>query len=108
MQLVEIDIVDFFSSGRYNYSDYKILDVREESEYIEGHIKKSIFIPRGILEFAIEEGIPDRKSKIAIYCREGKRSALAASTLLKLGYSNVISLNGGWDEYSKKMKIDRQ
>ena len=104
MQMQAVDIVDFFYSGNYDYSDYKILDVREESEYIEGHIKKSIFIPRGLLEFTIKDGIPDRTSKIAIYCREGKRSALAANTLLKLGYTNVVNLVGGWEQYCKMRK----
>ncbi len=76
-----------------------VLDVREPSEYQAGHIPGAINIPRGVLEFKIAahpafQGVTDRD--ILVYCQSGGRSALAAETLNKLGYSKAVSMAGGF------------
>jgi rhodanese-related sulfurtransferase len=88
-----------------------IIDVREPSEYSAGYIPGAVSIPRGLLEFKIgkeevwdEAGmyIPAKTDSLVLYCRTGGRSALAVRTLLELGYQNVISLQGGWEEWNSK------
>ncbi len=75
---------------------FHLVDVREESEWAAGHIAGAISIGKGILERDIEEKIPDLSSPIVLYCGGGFRSALAADNLLKMGYKNVLSMDGGW------------
>ena len=77
------------------------LDVREPDEFAVGHIADARHIPRGMLEFSIENH-PDFKDKtrpIVVYCKSGGRSALATATLQQLGYTNVYSLIGGYDAW---------
>ncbi len=70
------------------------LDCRESSEYNLGHIAGSMFLPRGNLETKVEALIP-RDSKVVIYCASGNRSALAADTMQRMGYTDVASMAGG-------------
>jgi len=72
------------------------LDVREQDEYMKGHFKGAIFIPRGLLELMIERQIPDKRAKIICYCAGGIRSAFAAYTLKIMGYNDVVSLTEGF------------
>ncbi len=72
------------------------VDVREPEEYQQGRIPRAANIPRGLLEFRIGQVVPEKSAKIVVYCRSGKRSALAAQTLLRMGYPNALSLEGGW------------
>ncbi|MBI3960382.1 MAG: molybdopterin-synthase adenylyltransferase MoeB [Chloroflexi bacterium] len=74
-----------------------VVDVRERDEWIQGHIPQSVFIPRGFLELQIEQHQPDRDTPLVIYCAGGVRSALAARNLQEMGYTNVISLIGGFN-----------
>ncbi len=80
-----------------------LLDVREKVEHNAGHIKGAEHISRGVLEMRIENhpAFTDHGSAILVYCKSGGRSALAAATLQELGYSNVYSLEGGFDAWSK-------
>ena len=66
-----------------------ILDVREPHEFAAGHLPGAINIPRGLLEFKVFTVIPDRNTKICVYCKSGGRSTLGAKTLVDLGYSNA-------------------
>ena len=75
---------------------FHLVDVREESEYARGHLPGAIHIGKGVLERDIEARIPDPAAEIVLYCGGGFRSALAADTLQKMGYTNVISMDGGW------------
>lgn len=71
-----------------------ILDVREQSEYEEGHIAGAILIPYTEMENKAEEELPDKDQLILVYCRSGRRSAIAAASLVKMGYTNVKDFGG--------------
>jgi rhodanese-related sulfurtransferase len=73
-----------------------LVDVREESEWARGHLPGAIHLGKGIIERDIEERVPDHAAPLVLYCGGGFRSALAADNLQKMGYTNVISLDGGW------------
>ena len=76
-----------------------LIDVREDSEWQAGHAASAIHIGRGTLEREIEKAAPDKAQRVVLYCHSGARSALAANTLKKMGYSNVFSLAGGYTSY---------
>jgi rhodanese-related sulfurtransferase len=73
-----------------------LVDTREDSEWAQGHIPGAIHLGRGVIERDIEKAIPDVNAPIVLYCGGGFRSALAADNLQKMGYKNVISMDGGW------------
>ena len=76
--------------------EFHLVDVREESEWAEGHLPGAFHLGRGIIERDIEEHFPDYGEEIVLYCGGGYRSALAADSLRKMGYANVISMDGGY------------
>jgi len=78
------------------------LDVREPAEFEAGHISNAHHIARGLLEFKIggHEGFQNKDAKVVVYCKSGGRSALAASTLKQMGFSDVVSMAGGYDEWA--------
>jgi phage shock protein E len=78
-----------------------VIDVREADEWRAGHAAGAIHLSRGLLEGAIEEKVPDLATPILLYCAGGNRSALAADSLQKMGYTNVTSLAGGFAEWQK-------
>jgi rhodanese-related sulfurtransferase len=73
-----------------------LIDTREDSEWARGHIPGAIHLSKGIIERDIEKTVPDKNATIILYCGGGFRSALAADNLQKMGYTNVISMDGGW------------
>lgn len=73
-----------------------LVDVREDGEWDAGHARGAVHIGKGVIERDIEKRIPDPTAQIILYCGGGYRSALAASALAQMGYSNVVSLAGGW------------
>ena len=73
-----------------------LVDVREESEWANGHLPGAIHLGKGIIERDIETRIPDTSAKLVLYCGGGFRSALSADNLQKMGYTNVESMDGGW------------
>jgi sulfur-carrier protein adenylyltransferase/sulfurtransferase len=77
------------------------LDVRERDEWEEGHIPGAVFVPRGNLESRIESVETDRDRPIVVYCAGGSRSAFAAKSLQDLGYTNVVSLTGGYTDWKR-------
>ncbi len=77
--------------------DLTVVDVRERDEFIQGHLPDAVFIPRGFLELQIEQHQPERNQPLVVYCAGGVRSALAARNLKEMGYTNVISLIGGFN-----------
>jgi rhodanese-related sulfurtransferase len=78
-----------------------LVDVREESEWARGHLPNAIHLGKGIIERDIETAIPEKGATIVLYCGGGFRSALAADNLQRMGYSNVISMDGGWREWTQ-------
>jgi rhodanese-related sulfurtransferase len=82
---------ELFSEGGYVF-----IDVREPNETKMGHVPGAILLPRGLLEFKISGAVEDQDTKIIVYCKSGSRSALAAFTLARMGYENVLSMAGGF------------
>ncbi len=80
-----------------------VLDVREPTEYAAGHLPGAFNIPRGVLEFKINSH-PDFQDKqaahILVYCQTGGRSALATDTLNKMGFTNAVSMAGGFNAWA--------
>jgi len=81
---------------------FELIDTREESEFARGHLPHARPLSKGIIERDIETAIPDRGAPIVLYCGGGFRSALAADNLQKMGYTNVVSMDGGWREWTEK------
>ncbi|MGB9242902.1 MAG: rhodanese-like domain-containing protein [Candidatus Acidiferrales bacterium] len=73
-----------------------IIDTREDNEWARGHIPNAVHLGKGVIERDIEKAIPDKDTTLVLYCGGGYRSALAADNLQKMGYRNVISMDGGW------------
>lgn len=78
---------------------FTLIDVREDKEWREGHASSALHIPRLTLSDRIGAIAPDKAARIVLYCRSGRRSALSAGTLQRLGYTNVFSLAGGLKDY---------
>ena len=79
-----------------------IVDVREESEYANGHIPGALHISKGVMERDVETAIPNPATEVILYCGGGYRSVLTADNLIKMGYTNVISMDGGWSGWTGK------
>ncbi len=78
--------------------DGMIIDVREDSEFANGHIPNATHLSKGQIEVKIENLIPNKEQRIYLYCGSGYRSLLAGVSLQKMGYTNIISLKGGIKE----------
>jgi rhodanese-related sulfurtransferase len=74
---------------------FLLVDVREESEYAKDHLPKAIHLGKGVIERDIEDRVPELGAPLILYCGGGYRSALAADNLQKMGYTNVLSMDGG-------------
>jgi rhodanese-related sulfurtransferase len=81
---------------------FVLVDVREESEYAKDHLPGAVHLGKGILERDIEQRVPDTGTELVLYCGGGFRSALAADNLQKMGYTNVLSMDGGIREWRDK------
>jgi len=91
----EIDI-DAYRRMREQETPHALVDIREDHEWAAGHAAGAVHIGKGIIERDIEAQVPDKNETLVLYCGGGFRSALAADALTRMGYSNVISLDGGW------------
>ena len=78
-----------------------LIDVREDSEWAAGHAAGAMHLGKGIIERDIEARVPDHGATIVLYCGGGYRSALAADALRQIGYTNAISLDGGWRAWNE-------
>ena len=74
---------------------FVLVDVREESEFAKDHLPGAIHLGKGVIERDVEARVPDLNTEMVLYCGGGFRSALAADNLQKMGYKNVISMDGG-------------
>jgi len=81
---------------------FLLVDVREESEFAKNHLPGAIHLGKGIIERDIEARVPELNSEMILYCGGGFRSALAADNLQKMGYTNVISMDGGIRDWREK------
>jgi len=103
----EIDIEEYRNKA-ISGEEFLTVDVREESEWAAGHAAGAIHLGKGIIERDIETKVPDKTAALVLYCGGGYRSALAADALQKMGYSNVISLDGGWRAYrDAKLPVEK-
>jgi adenylyltransferase/sulfurtransferase len=94
-----------------NGGGFTLIDVREKEEYREGHLPNAVSVPRGFLDMRIEETVPDKNAPIVLYCAGGTRSLLAGRTLREMGYTNVVSMSGGfggWKGAGHPWVADRQ
>jgi rhodanese-related sulfurtransferase len=73
-----------------------LVDTREDNEWAAGHVAGAVHLSKGVIERDIETKIPDLETPIILYCGGGFRSALVAENLQRMGYTNPISLDGGW------------
>lgn len=78
-----------------------LIDVREDNEWNEAHAKGAMHIGRGVIERDIIGKFPDKNQELILYCGGGYRSALAADNLQKMGYTNVLSMIGGWSAWKE-------
>ena len=81
---------------------FHLVDVREESEYAKDHLPGAVHLGKGVLERDVEKAIPDTAAPIVLYCGGGFRSALAADNLQKMGYTRVLSMDGGIRDWRNK------
>lgn len=94
-RIPEINI-DQYKAMRAKNEQHLLVDVREESEWQAGHVAGAKHLSKGVIERDIEKTVPGHDTKMVLYCGGGFRSALAADNLKKMGYTDVISLDGGW------------
>ena len=91
----EIDLAAY-QKMRNAGDEHVLVDTREDSEWAAGHVAGAVHLSKGIIERDIEGKVPDKDTKLILYCGGGFRSALAADNLRQMGYTNAISLDGGW------------
>lgn len=91
----EIDI-EAYKKMRAAGEPHMLVDTREESEFAKGHVTGAVHLSKGIIERDIENKVPDKGTTLVLYCGGGFRSALVADNLQKMGYTDAISLDGGW------------
>jgi len=84
-----------------NNHAFTLIDVREYSEWENGHLPDAIHLCKGVVERDIEKAVPDVNTEVILYCGGGYRSAIAAETLQRMGYINVISMDGGFREWKE-------
>jgi rhodanese-related sulfurtransferase len=87
---------------------FVLIDTREESEWARGHLPGARHLSKGIIERDIETAVPDHATPIVLYCGGGFRSALAADALQKMGYRDVVSMDGGWSGWvGRNLPVER-
>jgi len=87
--------VDAVKSRLDRGDKFLLVDVREESEFAKDHLPGALHLGKGVIERDIEARVPELNAEMILYCGGGFRSALAADNLQKMGYTNVISMDGG-------------
>ena len=98
-EIPEVTVADVKAEQERD-SDFVLLDVRDEDEYRAGYIPDAVHVTRGMLEFSVENYIPDRNQKVVVYCAAGLRSLLAAKSLREMGYTDTVSLAGGYRDWT--------
>ena len=93
--------MDEYQRMRESGEEHVLIDTREDQEWNAGHATGAVHLGKGIIERDIESRIPRKDTKLVLYCGGGFRSALAADALRRMGYTNAISLDGGWRGYQQ-------
>lgn len=95
--------IDIATAAKHIREGQVVIDVRESAEFETAHIHNAVHIARGVIEFktADHPALANRSAEIILYCKTGGRSALAAFNLQRLGYTNILSLAGGFDAWQK-------
>lgn len=96
----EIDIAEY-KRLRATGEAHVLIDTRENDEWVAGHAAGAVHLGKGIIERDIEAQVPQKDTRLILYCGGGYRSALAADALRQMGYTNAISLDGGWRAYQE-------
>ena len=91
--------VDEYRTLTSSGTNHLLVDVREDNEWAAGHAKGAVHIGKGILDRDIESKVPDKSTRLVLYCGGGFRSALAGDAIQKMGYTQVLSLAGGWKDW---------
>ena len=99
-QITECTVQDVVNRQKAG-DEFHLVDVREESEFAASHIPDALHLGKGVIERDIEKSIPDTNAPVVLYCGGGYRSALAALNLQLMGYTNVISMDGGFREWKQ-------
>jgi rhodanese-related sulfurtransferase len=94
--------VDTIAARMEAGEEFVLIDVREDREWANGHIKGAIHLGKGVIERDIERTIGDPATELVLYCGGGFRSALAAEVLQRMGYTNVSSMDGGWRVWNER------
>jgi rhodanese-related sulfurtransferase len=94
-RITEIKI-DQYLRMRQEGQPVQLVDVREDHEWEAAHVAGAVHLCKGVIERDIEQMFPDKDARLVLYCGGGFRSALAADNVQKMGYRNVLSLDGGW------------
>jgi len=89
-------------AGKQQAQGAVLVDVRESEEFAAGHAKDAIHLSKGVIELRIEDAVPNVATPIVLYCGGGSRSALAAESLQKMGYTNVASMAGGFRAWTNE------
>lgn len=80
---------------------FHLVDVREDSEWERGHAQDAIHLGKGVIERDVERVIPNHAEEMVLYCGGGYRSALVADALARMGYTNAVSMDGGWKRWKE-------
>ena len=88
--------IDEYRARLARGEEWVLIDTREDHEWEAGHLPGAIHLSKGIIEREIEHAVPDKATPIVLQCGGGFRSALAGDNLQKMGYTNVVSLDGGY------------
>jgi rhodanese-related sulfurtransferase len=94
--------VDQLKTMQQGGEDFALIDVRDKEDADKGMIPGAVNVSRGMLEYKIDQVTTDKDKKIVLYCGGGSRSALAATSLKKMGFKNVISLAGGYKGWKER------
>jgi rhodanese-related sulfurtransferase len=97
-RIQEIDMAEYQRMRAAN-EPHVLIDTRENDEWAAGHAAGAVHLGKGIIERDIEARVPRKDTKLVLYCGGGYRSALAADALRQMGYTDAISLDGGWRAY---------
>lgn len=97
----EISVEEALRRLSSSASAIRLIDVREDNEWEAGRARGAEHLGKGIIERDIERTVPDKSAELILYCGGGYRSALAADSLQRMGYTNVHSLAGGWKAWKE-------